>query len=123
MTIQSVPIDFVTKVTPAVVSAGGDGVDVVGVLLTPNVTVPIGEAMTFGTPAEVLSHFGPGSAEAAFAATYFLGYDGSPQKPAELLVAQYPLAGVPAYLQGGTLATPLATLPGLASGTPVPPSR
>ena len=117
MSTKSIPIDFVASVTPAVVSAGGDGVDVVGLLLTTNPTVPIGVVEDFATPELVGDYFGSASAEYAFAETYFTGYDGSPQKPAVLRVAQFPLAGVPPYLQGATLATPLATLTALAAGT------
>ena len=117
MSTKSIPIDFVASVTPAVISAGGDGVDVVGLLLTNNATVPMGQVRDFLTAQAVSAYFGATSPEYAFAVAYFGGYDGSPQKPAVLRTAQFPLAPVPAYLQGGDLATPLATLTALAAGT------
>lgn len=117
MSTKSIPIDFVASVTPAVVSAGGDGVDVVGLLLTTNTTVPVGSVESFATPDAVADYFGSGSPEYAFAVKYFAGYDSSPQKPAVLRMAQFPLAGVPPYLQGGALATALSALTALAAGT------
>ena len=117
MSTKSIPIDFVASVTPAVVSAGGQGVDVVGLLLTTNTTVPVGSVESFVTPEAVADYFGSGSPEYNFAVVYFAGYDGSPQKPAALRVAQFPLSGVAPYLQGATLATALSVLTALASGT------
>lgn len=114
---KSIPIDFFAKVTPAVISAGGSGVNIMGLLLTTNVAVPIGTVAQYFTPSAVADHFGSGSPEYAFAQSYFRGYDNSPIKPAYLLVAQYPIAGVAAYLEGGALATPLATLKAITSGT------
>jgi len=114
---KSIPIDFFASVTPAVISAGGTGVAVIGLLLTADPSVPIGTVASFASPTLVGDHFGTGSPEKAFADAYFAGYDNSPLKPATLLVSQYPLAGVPAYLEGGVLATPLATLTALSSGT------
>ena len=115
--MKSIPIDFFANVTPNVISAGGDGVNVAGLLLTSSTAVPIGTVMPFYLPIDVAAHFGPASAEAAFAANYFTGYDGSPIKPAYLLIAQFPVAGVAPYLEAGTLATPLATLTALSAGT------
>lgn len=114
---KSIPIEFFASVTPAVISAGGTGVAIVGLLLTADTSVPVGTVASFASPSLVQAHFGAGSPEAAFADAYFKGYDNSPLKPAELLVAQYPLQGVPAYLEGGVLATPLGTLTALSSGT------
>jgi hypothetical protein len=114
---KSIPIDFFANVTPAVISAGGSGVNVTGLLLTTNTSIPLGAIAQFFAPSEVEAHFGSASPEYAFAKSYFLGYDGSTVKPAYLLVAQYPLAGVPAYLEGGKLATTLATLQAITSGT------
>jgi len=116
MSTPSIPIDFVASVTPAVDAAGGAGVDVVGLVLTTNPTVPVGEVLSFDDDTAVADYFGAISPEAAFATTYFQGYDNAPQQPAVIRFAQFPLTGVPAYLQGGTLATPLAELVGL-SGT------
>jgi len=114
---KSIPIDFVASVTPAVVAAGGAGVDAVGVLLTSNSLPPVGTVASFVTPEAVSAYFGASSAEYAFADQYFQGFDSSPQKPANLLVAQFPLTGVAPYLEGGTLATSLGELTTLAAGT------
>ena len=113
MRTQSIPIDFVASVVPAVDAAGGAGVDVVGLVLTTNPTVPVGEALSFYSDKAVADYFGSISPEAAFAVTYFQGYDNALQQPSVIRFAQFPLSGVPAYLQGGELATPLADLTGL----------
>jgi len=113
MSTQSISIDFVASVVPAVDAAGGAGVDVVGLVLTTNPTVPVGEVLSFYSDTAVAEYFGAISPEAAFALTYFQGYDNAPQQPSVIRFAQFPLSGVPAYLQGATLATPLANLTGL----------
>lgn len=102
--VTSIPASSIVNVTPNVIDAGGTGLDLSGLALTTNTRVPIGSVFSFATLATVAAFFGASSSEANFASRYFNGYDGAPIRPAVLLFMQYPLAAVPGYLRGGSLA-------------------
>ncbi len=106
--MTTIPANTLVNVAPSVLGAGGDGVDVRGLLLTTSSRVPVGTVATFTSPEAVADYFGSGSTEAIFAggATnrgtgYFGGYRGATKAPASLLVAQYHQNAVAAYLRGG----------------------
>lgn len=101
----SIPASAIVNVVPNVISAGGSGLDLVGLILTDGARVPIGAVASFSSAEAVSAYFGPLSTEATLAGIYFAGYTGSPIKPASLLIAQYPTADVAAWLRGGSLET------------------
>ena len=115
----AIPASQLVSIVPSVLSAGGTALDLIGVVLTPNTRVPIGQMQSFPTAASVSTYFGPTSQEAAVAAIYFLGFNGSTAKPGALLFSQYVWAApVGGYLRGGNIsAMPLATLQGITPGT------
>lgn len=114
----SIPASQIVAVNPGVLAAGGSALDLIGLLLTDAPDVPIGQVLSFSTAAAVANYFGPSSTEAAYAAIYFQGYDGSTLKPGALLFAQYPTVAVEAYLRSGSLASmTLAELKALSAGT------
>ena len=96
-----IPASQYVTVVPSVESAGGDGLDLIGLILTTSTRAPIGTVPSFVGLAAVQAYFGPSSPEAAAAEVYFLGFDNSNIKPGALLFAQYPAAAVSAYLRGG----------------------
>lgn len=100
----SIPAARIVSILPNVLSAGGTGLDLVGLLLTSNAQLPVGAVLPFVSAADVAAYFGPLSTEATLAATYFAGYTGSSVKPAQLVFARYATAAVGAYLRGGSLA-------------------
>jgi len=102
---MSIPASEIVQVVPGVIGAGGSALDLNGLILTANTSVPVGAVQSFATPDDVSRFFGPTSPEAAVAASYFLGFDNSTKKPGNLLFAQYPSAPVAAYLRGGSLAS------------------
>lgn len=101
----SIPASAIVNVVPNVLSAGGSGLDLVGLILTNSTQVPIGAVARFASAADVAAYFGPLTTEASLATTYFDGYDGSTIKPASLLFAQYPSTAVAAYLRGGDVSS------------------
>lgn len=115
---MSIPVDSLIKINPGVISGGGTAQVLNGVLLSQNPLIPTGSVQPFSTLLSVQNYFGLASAEATFAATYFLGFNNSTQKPSKLYVAPYiPSAGVAAWLQSGSFAgVTLAQLQAL-SGT------
>lgn len=117
--MANIPASNIVNVTPGVLSAGGDALDLNGLILTNSTRVPIGSVLEFGSTDAVADYFGPASAEALIAPNYFLGFDNSTKKPGAVLFAQYPTAAVAAYLRGGDAAAvlTLAQLQALGSGT------
>jgi len=114
---MSIPASQIVQVNPGVISAGGSALALNGVILTENTSVPIGMAMPFVDASSVSDYFGPTSAEALLAATYFLGFDNKTQTPGQLFFWQYNASAVAAYLRSGSLsAMTLAELQAL-SGT------
>lgn len=101
----SIPASAIVNIIPNVLSAGGSGLDLVGLIVTGNAQLPVGSVLAFASPADVAAYFGPLSTEATLATTYFAGYINSSIKPAQLLFARYAVADVGAYLRGGSVAS------------------
>jgi hypothetical protein len=99
----AIPASQIVSVVPSVLSAGGAGLDLVGVALTTSNRLPLGQVQPFPDRTSVANLFGATSPEAAFAATYFNGYDGAFMRPGSLWMAQYPLAAVFAWTRGAPL--------------------
>lgn len=117
--VPAIPASQIVSIIPSVLSAGGNALDLIGLCLTTNTRVPIGQVLSFPTPNSVASYFGATSQEAALATIYFLGFTGSTAKPGSMLFWQYVWeTPVSAYLRGGNISSmPLATLQGIAPGT------
>lgn len=113
---QSIPASQIVSVTPGVITAGGTGLTLSGLLLSSSTRVPIGQVLSFANAAAVLAYFGSAAVEYAYAAVYFAGFDNSNIKPAALLIAQYNPAPVAPYLRGGSGVT-LAQAQSIVSGT------
>lgn len=111
---NSIPASAIVNVLPGVISAGGTGLDLVGLLLTTNTVVPTGAVLTFSSAADVAAYFGALSDEATMATVYFAGYDGSFQKPAQIKFYRYVDTAAPAFLRGGRLGLTLAQLQALS---------
>lgn len=112
----AIPASAIVSVTPSVISAGGNALDLSGLFLTLNTRVPIGMVLSFPSAAAVGIFFGGASTEAMLAGNYFLGFDNSNAKPGSMLFAQYPIVPVGAYLRGATLGLTLSQLQGLTPG-------
>lgn len=113
----AIPASQIVSVVPSVLSAGGDALDLIGIVLTQNTRVPIGQVLSFPSALSASMYFGALTQEAALASVYFLGFDNSTRKPGKLLFAQYNTAPVSAYLRGGPVSgLTLAALQAL-SGT------
>ena len=102
----AIPASQIVQVLPSVLTAGGNGLLLNGVMLTANPRVPVGQLLQFPTAASVGTYFGPTSQEAALASSYFLGFNTSTQKPTNLFFYQYVWQEpVPAYLRGASVAS------------------
>lgn len=101
--MSTIPASELVSVNPSVLAAGGNAIDMIGLVLTENTRVPIGTVPSFATATAVEDYFGPSSQEADIAGVYFAGFDNSSAKPGAILFAQYPTDAVAAYLRGGDI--------------------
>ncbi len=101
--MNSIPASQLVSVQPGVVGTGGSPLSLNSIFLTQDAAIPIGTVQPFPTADSVAKFFGATSPEALLSDVYFLGFDGSNIKPGNLFFAQYPVAGVPAYLRGGSV--------------------
>jgi len=101
----SIPASAIVSVLPNVISAGGSGLDLVGMILTTSAQMPTGTVLSFSSAADVSAYFGPASTEATLAQTYFAGYDGSTIKPAKLLFYRYCSSAAAPFLRGASVAS------------------
>ena len=112
----TIPASIDVQVIPGVVSAGGNALSTVGLVLDNSTQVPIaplGAILSFPTAAAVADYFGAGSSQAALASVYFNGFTGRTAIPSEILFAQYPTWNVSGYIRGGVLTQTLAQLQAL----------
>jgi len=127
--LNTVPADYFAKVNPGVLAAGGNGLALVGLMLTTSTRPPIGSVVSFVSLLDVGNYFGTSSVEYAAAAVYFNGFDNSHIKPGSISFAQYPSTAVAGYLRGGPVgasltlaqlqALPIDTLTITFAGTPL----
>ena len=116
--MTSINANQLVNVVPQVLAAGGSNLVMNGLLLTTSTRIPIGTVISFSSVAAVQSYMGTASAEAALAPFYFNGFDGSTQKPAAWLMAQFPYsAAVAAWERGGTFGNTAFTSSGVAAVT------
>jgi hypothetical protein len=107
----AIPARQIVSVNPSVLSAGGDALDLIGLILTDDARVPLGQVLSFATSRDVSTYFGSTSQMAALGAVYFLGFDNSNRKPGSLLVSGYARSNAAAFLRGASIAgLSLATL-------------
>lgn len=102
---MSIPAKKLVEIIPGVIGVGGAALALSGLMLTADTAVPINTIKEFSEAEAVSLFFGPESSEALLAAVYFAGFDGSTQKPGNLLFSQYPTAPVAAYLRSASLAS------------------
>jgi hypothetical protein len=114
---MTIPASDIVQVSPSVVSAGGNALAMNGLILTQDVSVPIGTVKNFSNALDVSNWFGPSSNEYAWAVKYFQGRNNATAYPGSLLFAQYPEVAVAAYLRGGSVAAMTLTQLKALSGT------
>lgn len=101
--MSTIPASNIVNVLPSVLSAGGTGLNGVGLILNNGTRVPAGTVAAFSGPAAVSAYFGPASKHYAESLVYFTGFNGATIQPSTLLYAEYNQTPVPAYIRGGSL--------------------
>ncbi len=98
--LPSIPVNHVVRVNPAVISSGGDALDLNTVVLTDDSVYPIN---LYPSATDVGQVFGFNSDQYKFAQCYFEGYVGSTIKPAALFIARYNMSDISAKLIGASV--------------------
>ena len=101
---MTIPAAEIVSVVPSVLSAGGTGLNGIGLLLTTSLRLPIGTVVSFDDELAVSDYFGPGSNLTAEAEIYFAGFEGASIQPGSMLMAQFNTSSVAAWLRGGSVA-------------------
>jgi len=86
---MTIPASQIANVIPGVLSPGGAGLVMNGLVLTENVLMPTGTVQSFASAEAVSAFFGPSSAEFAYASIYFAGFVNGTQLPSAILFASY----------------------------------
>ena len=110
---NSIPAKDIVNVVPGVISPGGTGLDMTGLILTESARAPVGQVLSFPTARAVSDYFGPTSAEALAATVYFNGYIGATSIPAFLLFSAHVLTARAGWIRGGALGLTLTELQAL----------
>lgn len=118
---NSIPASQLVRVTPSVLSAGGQALDLNSIFLSQDAAVPVGQVISFPTAAAVSAFFGASSDEATLAAVYFAGFEGATILPSNLYFARWTDASVAAYLRSGSLASVTLAQLQAFSGTVIVP--
>jgi len=56
--MSTIPASAIVNVQPNVLAAGGSAIDIIGLLLTTDIRVPIGSVMDFASAAAIDAYFG-----------------------------------------------------------------
>jgi hypothetical protein len=103
--LATIPASQIVQVLPSVLGAVGNQLQVIGLVVTQNTRVPIGQVLSFPLATSVNTYFGASAHEALMAGVYFTGFTGASGVPQALLFAQMPCTQVAAYMRGGNIST------------------
>ena len=113
---MTIPASQIVNVVPGVLSPGGAGLVMNGLVLTESLLMPTGTVLSFASLQSVSNFFGPSSAEYAYAEIYFAGFNGQTTQPKTILFAPYNAAARSGWLQSRSFAS--VTLTELQAITP-----
>lgn len=108
--MATIPARKFVAVNPNVLNAGGNGLQLIGLMLTTSSRVPTGGFLSFPTPLAVGAYFSQSSNEYNEAVVYFNGFTNATLRPGALLFAQYNQNDVAAYVRGSNAGLTVAQL-------------
>jgi hypothetical protein len=124
---MTIPANYIARVIPGVVTAGGSAMQMNGVFLTGSTRVPLSSngyptVQSFTSALDVSQFFGATSDEYEAAKIYFAGFLNCTKYPAAMYFAQYPggatSAAVAAWLRSGNVSgLGLPAIKAITSGT------
>lgn len=90
----------IVQINPALLKPGGRDLELNGLILSTNASIPVNTVLPFGDPESVGDYFGSQSIEQQLATIYFLGYTNSHIKPRALFFYRMIKEPVAAWLRG-----------------------
>lgn len=112
---MSIPASQIVSVTPRVISAGGNDLEISGLFITENALTAFPTVTAYTSAKDVATHYGSESEEYKAAVKYFLGYDNSFKKPKAVYFARAVKTAIAGAVIGGAAAS-LATLKTITDG-------
>jgi len=100
---MTINVDSIISTVAGVIEPSGDRLDFTGMYLTDTSSMPTLSMMQFSTLEEVSNFYGVGSQEAGAAVNYFLGFDNSTRKPANIKFYRHVGSDATAYVTSGTM--------------------
>lgn len=116
-TVSNVSTSKFVNIIPKLIVAQGSGFELNGLLLTKNITLPIGQVFQFTSANAVSDYFGSTSSEYAFAVGYFKGNTGKTKIPPKLLIANYLLTTQAGWLRGAELESTVTEIKAITNGS------
>ena len=116
-TVSSVSTSKFVNIIPQLIVAQGSGFELNGLLLTKNITLPIGQVYSFTSASAVSDYFGSNSSEYAFAVGYFKGNKGKTKIPPKLLITNYLLTTQAGWLRGAEITSTIAEIKAITDGS------
>jgi hypothetical protein len=101
---MAIPASRIASVIPSVLSAAGSALDLNGLILSQNASLPSGTLMPFSKAADVGAFFGLTSTEYLMSQIYFEGQVGATTTPGKLYFGAYSETASSAFLRSGSLA-------------------
>ncbi|MGN6312522.1 MAG: DUF3383 domain-containing protein [Rhodanobacteraceae bacterium] len=101
---MAIPASRIANVIPSVLAAAGSALDLNGLILSENASIPSGTMLPFATAADVGAFFGLTSTEYLMSQIYFEGQNGATTTPGKLYFGAYSETPTAAFLRSGSLA-------------------
>jgi len=101
---MAIPASRIANVIPSVLAAAGAALDLNGLILSENASIPSGTLLPFATAADVGAFFGLTSTEYLMSQIYFEGQNGATTTPGKLYFGVYSETPTAAFLRSGSLA-------------------
>ena len=115
--MTTIPASQIANVIPNVLAAGGNAINLNGLVLTRSQRIPIGTVQPFSSAPAVAAYFGATATISIDATIYFNGFQGATAIPGTLLAAQYNQTAVAAWLRGASTAALSLTALQAVNGT------
>lgn len=114
---MAIPASRIANVTPSVLSAAGAALDLNGLILSQNDSIPSGSMLPFANAEDVGDFFGLTSTEYKMAQVYFEGQNGATTTPGKVYFGAYAETAASAFLRSGSLASMTLTQLQALTGT------
>jgi len=102
---MAIPASRIANVIPSVLAAAGSALDLNGLILSENASIPSGALLPFANAADVGAFFGLTSTEYLMSQIYFEGQNGATTTPGKLYFGAYSETPTAAFLRSGSLAS------------------